>query len=216
MTTPTLHRGKLAHVPKIASVRVLTREDMLRLKTPRPPQNRARIMRDAHHRLARYVASGLRPSEIMRLTGYSTSRFSNLTRDPAFQELVALYRGKVDESWVKNQNEVNEVAADLILRGLRKVEEHFDDSDESEERIPLKTLVAVGADLMDRFGYGKRSTQTNNVINFAEIMEAYGRTAGRSNVIDAKKNYDVSAPLQIESPSVARLVPAEDDGGTDG
>lgn len=216
MNAPTLHRGRLAHEPKVASVQALTREDLLRLKQPRPAQGRPRLMRNAHHRLARYVASGLRTEEILRLTGYSSSRFSNLSRDPAFQQLVALYTGKVDEAFVRSQNEVQEVAAELIMRNLRKVEEHYDDADESEERIPLKTLVAVGADLMDRFGYGKKSTQRNENLDFAAMMEQIARASGKSNVIDAKKNYDVTAPLKIESPALAQLVPDADDGGADG
>lgn len=215
MNAPTLHRGRLAHVPKIKSVRPLTREDMLRLKAPRPPQSRPLLMRHAHHRLARLVASGMRSEEILRLTGYSSSRFSNLSRDPAFQELVALYTGKIDEAYVREQNEVQETAAELILRNLRQVEEHYDEAEESGEKIPLKTLVAVGADLMDRFGYGKKSTQKNEVVNFAEIMEQVARASGRSNVIDARKNYDVVSPMKIESPALARLVSDADDGEGD-
>jgi hypothetical protein len=216
MAEVTLHRGKLARVPKVVSVRALTREDMARLKAPRPVQNRARLMRSHHHRLARYVASGMRTAEILRLTGYSSSRFSNLSRDPAFQELIAVYKDKVDESWVAAQDEVQEAASDLILRGLSQVRDHYDDADEEGEKIPLKTLVTVTGDLMDRFGYGKKSTQTSNVINFAEMMEQMSRASGKSNVIDAKKNYDVVAPLKIESPAAARLVPDADDGETDG
>jgi len=167
----------------------------------------------------------MRSEEILRLTGYSSSRFSNLTRDPAFCELVARYKEKVDESWVRQQNEIQETAAELIVRQLRQVEDHFDAADESGELIPLKTLVTVGADLMDRFGYGKRSTQRNENVDFAAMMEQIARASGKSNVIDAKKNYDVSAPLKVapqgvrsilESPPLARLVTNGDDGGADG
>lgn len=197
--TPTLHRGKLARTPKVVGVRPLTREDMLRLQEPRPSQNRPRAMRETHHRLARMVAAGFRTEEILRLTGYSYTRFHQLSKDPAFCELVAAYRGKVDEAFVRNQDEVQETAAELILRNLRQVEEHFDEADESGELIPLKTLVSVGADLMDRFGYSKKVVNRNENVDFAAMMEQIARSSGRSNVIDAPRI----------------LAPSKDEGGRD-
>lgn len=205
MNVPTLHRGKLARNPKVVGVRPLTREDMLVLQKPRPVQNRPKALRETHHRLARMVAAGLRVEEILNLTGYSYNRLLQLKQDPAFQELVTQYRGKVDEAWVRSQDEVQETAAELIRRGLRQVEAHYDEADESGELIPLRTLVTVSADLMDRFGYGKKTTQRNENLDFAAMMEQIARQSGRSNVIDAKS-----------LPAPARLVSDVGDGGTDG
>jgi hypothetical protein len=151
------------------------------------------------------VAAGLRVEEILNLTGYSYNRLLQLKQDPAFQELVTQYRGKVDEAWVRSQDEVQETAAELIRRGLRQVEAHYDEADESGELIPLRTLVTVSADLMDRFGYGKKTTQRNENLDFAAMMEQIARQSGRSNVIDAKS-----------LPAPARLVSDVGDGGTDG
>ena len=216
VTNPTLHRGKLARTPKVLSVRPLTREDMRALQAPRPPQNRPRAMREAHHRLARMVAAGFRIEEILRLTGYSYNRLLQLRKDPAFEELVTQYRGKVDEAWVRSQDEVQETAAELIRRSLRQVEEHYDQADESGELIPLKTLITVGADLMDRFGYGKKSIQRNENLDFAAMMEQIARASGKSNVIDAKPLFgNRGATLDAEIPA-SRLVTSGDDGGTDG
>src|SRR5712664_4630968 len=113
---PTLHRGKLARIPKVVRVRPLTREDMLALQAPRPPQNRPKAMREAHHRLARMVAAGFRIEEILRLTGYSYNRLLQLRKDPAFEELVTQYRGKVDEAWVRSVDEFHETSTSNILR----------------------------------------------------------------------------------------------------
>jgi len=173
-------------------------------------------MRNAHHRLARLVAAGLRSEEILRQTGYSTSRFSNLTRDPAFMELVARYKEKVDEAWLRGVDEFYETSTSNMLRAERMVEEHLDEAEESGELLPLKTLMTLTADRADRFGYGKKSTQRNENVDFAAMMEQIARASGKSNVIDAKKNYDVSKPLKIESPPLARLVTDGDDGGADG
>jgi len=205
----------LAHQIKVAGVRPLVREDFLRLREPRP-QGRPRLLREQHHRLARLVASGLRSSEILRQTGYSTSRFSNLTRDPAFMELVARYKEKVDEAWLRGVDEFYETSTSNMLRAERMIEEHLDEAEETGEPIALKTLMGLTADRADRFGYGKKSTQRNENVDFAAMMEQIARASGKSNVIDAKKNYDVSKPLKIESPPLARLVTDGDDGGADG
>jgi hypothetical protein len=124
-----------------------------------------------------------------------------LRKDPAFSELVAQYRGKVDEAFIRNQDEVQETAAELILRSLRQVEDHYDEADESGEKIPLKTLVTVGADLMDRFGYSKKVVNKNEIYDFAKMMEQYARESGRSNVINAIP--------------ASRLVTSGDEGGRD-
>src|SRR6266481_3826630 len=105
VSSPTLHRGKLAKTPRVVGVRPLTREDMLRLQDPRPPQNRPKAMRETHHRLARMVAAGFRTEEILRLTGFSSTRLLQLRHDPAFQELVAAYKDKVDEAYARSIDE---------------------------------------------------------------------------------------------------------------
>ena len=216
MTQPTLHRGKLARTPKVLSVRPLTREDMLALKAPRPPQNRPKAMREAHHRLARMVAAGFRIEEILRLTGYSYNRLLQLRKDPAFEELVTQYRGKVDEAWLRGIDEFQETETSNMLRMARQVEAHLDQSEEEGELIPLKTLFMGIGDRADRFGYGKKSIQQNQNLDFAAMMEQIARASGKSNVIDAKPLFgNRGATVEAEIPA-SRLVTSGDDGGTDG
>ena len=204
MTQPTLHRGRLAKTPRVVGVRPLTREDMLVLKQPRPPQNRPKAMRETHHRLARLVAAGLRPEAILAQTGFSSTRLLQLRGDPAFQELVAIYKEKVDEAFISGIDEFYETSTSNMLRAERMIEEHLDEADESGEKVSLKTLMALTADRADRFGYGKKSTQRNENVDFAALMEQIARKSGRSNVIDARPTF-----------ASARLVPDAEDGGTD-
>jgi len=195
MNAPTLHRGKLAKHPRILSVRPLTREDLLRLR-----QGEGRVVpkvkqfRDTHHRLARLCAAGLRNEEIMRITGFSYTRLNTHRQDPAFQELVAQYRKQVTQSWVDEVQEVHDTAGALIIRGLRQVEEHFDQADEDGSLIPLKTLQVVTGDLMDRFGFSKKTVNTNVKIDYAKEMERMMAARGQSTVIDA----------EVASPSASR------------
>lgn len=204
MTQPTLHRGKLARLPKVLSVRPLTREDMLSLQAPRPPQNRPKAMRETHHRLARMVAAGFRQEEVLRLTGYSPGRLQQLRGDPAFCELVAAYKDKVDEAFVRGVDEFYETSTSNMLRAERMIEEHLDEADESGEKVSLKTLMALTADRADRFGYSKKVVNRNENLDFAAMMEQIARASGRSNVIDAPREIPTS-----------RLVTSGDEGGRD-
>jgi len=216
MTQPTLHRGKLARTPKVLSVRPLTREDIAALQAPRPPQNRPKAMREAHHRLARMVAAGFRIEEILRLTGYSYNRLLQLRKDPAFEELITQYRGKVDESWARSLDEFHETSTSNMLRAERMIEQKLDLAEETEELPSLRDLMALTSDRADRFGYSKKSIQRNENLDFAAMMEQIARASGKSNVIDAKPLFgNRGATVEAEIPA-SRLVTSGDDGGTDG
>lgn len=182
---PELHRGRLAKHPRVLSVRPLTRDDLLVLKEKRVGPPRIKQYRDTHHRVARLVAAGLRDIDVARMSGYSPTRIGGFKQDPAFQQLVAEYRGKVDEAYVESQDEFYNTSVSNMLRAERMLEEHLDRAEDDGDLIPLKSLLQVTADRADRFGYGKHATQTTEVRDFAKMMEQLAAKSGRSNVIDA-------------------------------
>lgn len=210
MNRPELHRGKIAKAPRILAVRVLTREDLARLKTAERTVPRVKAFRDSHHRLARLCAAGLRNEEIMRITGYSHVRLCTLRQDPAFQELVTQYRDKVDEAFVRAQDEVYETANSNLIRIERQKEEHLDQADETGELLPIKTLLALSSDYMDRFGYSKKTVNTNINIDFAKRMERMMAQRGQATVIDAKPGSQplASSPQEFPPPGAAPEGPA--------
>lgn len=193
---PELHRGRLAKHPRVLAVRALTRDDLACLREKRIGPPKVQQYRETHHRVARLVAAGLRDGEISRMTGYSPGRVGQFKQDPAFQQLVAEYRGKVDEAWVNSLDEFYETSTSNMLRAERMLEAHLDKAEDGEaDLIPIKSLLSITADRADRFGYGKHSTKTNEIKDFAAMMEKMAAKSGRSNVIDAKAN-----ELPAESP----------------
>jgi hypothetical protein len=217
VTQPTLHRGKLAKTPRVLGVRPLTREDMLVLQDKRPVQNRPKALRETHHRLARMVAAGMRTDEILRLTGFSYTRYHTLKHDPAFTELVTQYRGKVDEAWERSLDEVYETETSNLRRMVHMVADHLDEAEETNVKIPLKELFIGIGDRADRFGYSKKIVNRNENLDFAKMMEQVARASGRSNVIDAKQQFvRQGATLIPDEIPASRLVTSGDDGGTDG
>jgi hypothetical protein len=208
---PTLHRGRIAKDPKVLSVRLLTKEDMACLKENKriqPP--RVRALRDTHHRLARLVAAGLRNEEVLRISGFSQARLMVLKNDPAFIQLVTEYRGKVTEAYIQSLDELTETSVSNMMRMERMVEDHLDAADESGDLIPLKTLFTGIGDRMDRFGYSKKTVNTNVNIDFAKHLERAMAAKGQATVIDSRavRVAPASAPalesIPQESPTPAR------------
>lgn len=199
MNAPTLHRGKLAKPPRILAVRVLSREDLGVLKergnraVPRVKQ-----MSASHHRLARLVAVGYRNEEIMRQTGFSYTRLCTMKTDPAFIELVSSFRDKIDTAFV---DEFAETSMSNMVRAERQIEHHLDQADENEELLPLKTLMMLTSDRADRFGYGKKTLNTNVNIDFARNLERMAARQGKLTTIDANPTQSsASVPREIAQP----------------
>lgn len=202
MSRPELHRGKLAKHPRILSVRPLEREDLARLEQGAGRvQPRVQKLSMAHHRLARLVAAGLRDHEVCAKSGFSGTRLASLKTDPAFQQLVAEYSTKIEQSWLDSLDEFHEASVSNMLRAERQIEEHLDRAEESGELISLNTLLKVTSDRADRFGYGKHSHSTNDIRDVAAIMEQAARRMGQANVIDA--------PKALSAPAVGDPQPAD-------
>src|SRR6266851_2086077 len=83
----------------VGGARLLTEKEVELARHKRGKDPAVKRFRDSHHMMARLFAMGLRTSVIAEQTGYSLTRVGMLKSDPAFQELIAHYRGKVDEGY---------------------------------------------------------------------------------------------------------------------
>ncbi len=182
----TLHRGKISTKPEILKVRPLTREDLALVLDKRadgegrPVVGAVRQFRDPHHQVARLFASGLRMNEVVERCGYSYQRVHTLSTDPAFQQLVAKYREKVDEAFVANADEFYGLATSNMRKAETMIAERLEKAEEEEIDLPLKTLVDISSDRMDRFGYGKRQTNLNVNADFASLLEKAIQRSGKT------------------------------------
>src|SRR6266704_5389563 len=146
----------------------------------RPISGAVKRFRDPHHRVARLFASGLGLAEVAARSGYSYNRVSQLHADPAFQELIAAYRRKVTERFEEVADEVVQEGLEQIRIGQRMVREQLEEAEENEAHIPLRTLITLNADNMDRFGYGKRQTNLNVNADFASLLEKAIARSGKT------------------------------------
>lgn len=157
--------------PRILEVRPLTEGDLESLRQPSSGNRLAKI-RDSHHMICRLMASGLKLWEVAQRTGFSVARLSVLAKDPSIIELIAHYRNMVTESWAENMDSITEDNLAALRIASRQIRDQLEDADESNEVIPLKTLIAIKADAADRFGYGKKTHNTNINVDFAANLEA--------------------------------------------
>jgi len=203
-----LHRGKISTKPEILSVKPLTREDLALIPEKREPiHGIVRRFRDPHHRVARLFASGLRVGEVVERSGYSYNRVKTLHDDPAFQQLIAKYREKVDASFVANADEFYDLATSNMRKAETMIAERLEKAEEEDIDLPLKTLVDISGDRMDRFGYGKRQTNLNVNADFASLLEKAIQRSGKT--IEAVVNPSSrlapsreSLPLASEEPTI--------------
>src|SRR5258706_3348681 len=219
----TLHRGKISTKPEILKVRPLTREDLALVLDKRadgegrPVVGAVQRFRDPHHRVARLFASGLRLSEVVERCGYSYQRVHTLSTDPTFQQLVAKYREKVDEAFVANADEFYDLATANMRKAETMIAERLEKAEEEEIDLPLKTLVDISGDRMDRFGYGKRQANLNVNAYFASLLEKAIQRSGKTIEATAIPSHSPrlappreSLPPSSEEPPIeARSAPLE-------
>ena len=200
----SLKNGPIAKNYKLASVRPLTRDDLATLRAPRFKINTPVKLRDSHHRIARLVAIGLRTQDIQAKTGYSHGRLSHLINSPAFEELVAKYRGQVDAAFVQGVDDYYDMATQNMLKAERQIADRLDEADELGETLPVRELVAISRDAADRFGYGKKQTNTNINVDFAAAMEKAIARSGKTieaTPQSASISGPRSAPPAVASPT---------------
>lgn len=198
----TLHRGRIETKLDILGIRPLSRDDLACVKEKRNVPAVQRF-RDPHHRLARLLASGLRPAEAATQVGYSLARIYILQADPSFQDLVAAYRKDVHDAYVSGEEERFRMATEVNLKALRHLNEHFDKADEEGELVPISRALSVFADTSDRVGLSKKSTNLNINVDFAAKLEGAIARSAKSRLVKGRCLPTPALPFQ-ESKPVAR------------
>ncbi len=177
-------RQKISGKPTILEARPLNRADLARLPQQRQENGVVSKLRSHHHRIARLDASGLPPHEICEIAGISNQRLYTLRKSPAYEELVAQYRGTVNAAFERAQDEFASVAISNMVRAERQIEDHFEEAEAAGELLPLKVLDAISNGRADRFGYPKGTVVAK--INVGNQLERAMQRSGRTITVDAK------------------------------
>jgi hypothetical protein len=156
--------------------------------------------------VARLFAMGLWPGEVATETGYSLGRVSTLGGDPAFQELIAHYRGMVNEAFADRQDEYFQTISANRTIAARLINDKL--ADVEPEDVSFRELVLIHSDAADRTGYPKRTVALNVNADFASLMD---RAIARSNSAKLIEGSVGEAPLGDSA-----VQPALSSRGTDG
>lgn len=196
--SPPRLKGRSSLRLEVEVVRPLTSSDVTATSEGRGSKPPAlKRFRDSHHRVARCFASGMKPNEVNLQTGYSLSRLSILQADPAFQNLIEVYR----EAGTEEYAEYQDLALANMVRAERLIEESLEAVAERETPLALgelRPLTELISDRADRFGFPKANVQTNVNINFGDRLE---NARKRSGLLDLKASGGDPSPPPEGSPS---------------
>jgi hypothetical protein len=133
--------------------RELTHQDIFDLATgetevPKTAPPTIQRLKATHHAAARFLAAGKNVTETAILVGRTPQRIGDLTRDPAFQELMAYYKDQVDEVGIDDAQRIKQKLLDVAEESLDEMTDRLEDP-EKRRTIPfgeLRQAVALGAD----------------------------------------------------------------------
>lgn len=147
-------------------LRELTLEDLGKLQQDRGIKTpRIKSITDRHHAIARLLAAGTKPGEAAAILQMHPSRISTLQADPTFNELIGLYREKVDFAFTDALDHIAGLSKDAVVTLRDRLE---DEPDKFSNKELLDVLTATA----DRSGNGPTTTQVNINANLAERLDA--------------------------------------------
>lgn len=183
--------GIVTDRPTIDSVREITDADLAGLEREQE-LGRVQQFRDSHHMVARLFAMGLRPGQVAEETGYSAQRVWTLFQDPAFQELVAHYRGIVDDQFAESQDEYYRTVSANRRISARLINDKLNDTEPDD--IGFRELVLIHSDAADRTGYPKRNVAVNVNMDFASLLDKAVARSDSAKVISTELSPPASPP----------------------
>lgn len=145
---------------------------------PTAPQ----ALRESHYRILTLAALGHSNVEIARRLGYSAQRVSQIISAPASASEIERLRRKVEDHVITEDLAGEEASIDYRTRILAKQQrlEYIQAAEATGEYLPMKDLNSIIADLEDRFGSPRKSTNLNIAANFGTQLE---KAIARANTI---------------------------------
>lgn len=160
-------------------VRDLEPDDLDKLEEERGVQKyipKVRRLSERHRNLARVIAAGKTTAEASAITGYAAAYICILNGDPAFKELVNVFRQNRDIIYEQVHEKIagiSDLAADILRDKL----------EEDDTKVSYPVLLDIMKAAADRSGNGPSSTNVSVNVNLADRLEA-ARKRITNRVID--------------------------------
>ena len=128
-------------------------------------------VRQAHHRIAQLLASGVPAVDVSRIVGMTPDRIRQLKDDPAFAELLTHYKAEVADEWMDFVTASKNLSLDIVEEMSHRLET-------APESIPFSALNEALKTVADRSGNGPVNKNVNLNLN-AGVAERLRRARGR-------------------------------------
>ena len=106
-------------------------------------------IRDHHHLVARMVARGMRTGDVAREVGFSISRISILKSDPAFRQLVEMYRLNYNQLEDIAFMDAKKKASLLLCNGLDLLNDRYEEDPDSITGAEARSDIETAQSVMD-------------------------------------------------------------------
>ena len=179
-------------IPHISTMESISAEDLLGGGINKPPPSAVDI-RASHHRVAAMLATDYKVADIIRRTGFSRRTIDLLTKNPAFQDLIAHYTSLREERMGDIQSRVETTACRL----LDELDSRMDDP-EKRDKVPFHLLADATMKMLDRAGQGPMSRSESKHVNLNISTDAIAeiRTQAAQLRFASEESVGSVAPLQ--------------------
>ena len=133
-------RGRKSQQVQAQVIRHLSEEDLPEILSPSSVGSKPPMLKELkahHHQIARLLAEGTRPQDVIMITGMSSSRISILQDDPTFIDLVEYYRVQKDAAYL----DVHARLAGLGTQAMEELSLRLEDSPGSFSNKELKDVM---------------------------------------------------------------------------
>lgn len=138
-------------------------------------------LREAHHRVLRLAATGFNHREIATRTGYTRERVGQICNSPLGQSEILRHRSELEERMYERVTDEDNDDRDIDLATLKFLKhqryERIVKAYEEGEPISIKDELAIVADIEDRYGTPRKSTNVSAYVNLgSKLDEAIARS----------------------------------------
>lgn len=156
-------RGRPGATLLLSIERDLNRSDLARLaigrENPRlSPAPMLKRLRAVHHLMARHLAAGRSVTEVALMVSYTAQRVGDLTRDPNFQNLMAIYGEQIADSQFSKiekfkalQEDIADMAGEELVRRL--------EDPATLKQLSTSELRQLSGDALNRVGLPVQTAQ---------------------------------------------------------
>lgn len=157
-------RGRPGATLLLSIERELNRGDLARLAiggrdVPRlSPAPMLKRLRAIHHLMARHLAGGRSISEVAAIVNYTPQRVGDLTRDPNFQNLMALYELQMADRQIDKIEKFRAIQEDIADLAGEEIVNRLEDP-ALVKQISTGELRQLTGDALNRVGLPAQTAQ---------------------------------------------------------